>query len=270
MKEGSFYAAKNSKYEKAPLTEQRIRLEPSRILGTSTHCVSRERQIMAMEYIYLEDTTEQPVSLRNFKGLQYTFTNYPNCGCLEIFNDHGKLEAEFPVNNRTCYVLTRRNQSALQLQKVISPHKTLDKLFWLFGFGGKQRCGNSEGFRQACKEFQEQHSHLDVVTDCFNYGGMVCEFAFTRSDSSTGSQPVAFYCELPNDPTGLAILGKELDYRLVKKLHDRMANFKYPLQYVIHLFKGATMSYPVETREFFQNELHHLEKDVYYADPWGF
>lgn len=264
MKEGSFYAAKNSKYEKAPLTEQRIRLEPSRILGTSTHCVSRERQIMAIEYIYLEDATEQPVLLRNFKGLQYI----SDCGYLVILNAHGKLLAEFPVNNRTCYVLTRRNQSSLQLLKVTPPRKSVfDMLFWLFGFGSKQRCDDHKHFIRVCEEFQEQHSHLDVVTDCFNYGGMVCEFAFTRSDSSTGSQPVAFYCELPNDPTGLAILGKELDYRLVKKLHDRMANFKYPLQYVIHLFEWITMSYPLETREFFQNELHYLEKDVYYIDP---
>lgn len=220
---------------------------------------------MAMEYVYFDEPTKEPVALRNFRGLYYTYED----GAMEICNGRGEQVGFFTVNRRTCYMLQRRNQSALQLHKVTPPRSCVDVDLWLFGFGKKLRCDSREGFQEACHEY-EGRSHQQVKIRDFSWGGLDLEYAFVgRVGTKSDFVPVAYYYFM-REGTAWAFNGKEIEYRLIEAVHNAVGGFKYPLQYVIHTFKGNTMSYPVETREFFRKKLGYVNRnDVYYADLPG-
>ena len=213
---------------------------------------------MAMEYIYVCQRTEQPVALCNFKGLQY------NCDCLilEIANSQGKREASFCVEKYNCYMLERRNQSALQLHKVTPPRFCMDTLLWLFGFGRKQHCDSLDSFTQICKDYREAHPNLQIETKEINSNGTHVKYAFVNDRYIS---PIAYYYKQA-EGTAWSLWGKETSYEIVAEMHSALGKFKYPLQYVIHTFKGSTMSYPVETRKFFRSSLGYWDEAVYYAD----
>ena len=80
--------------------------------------------------------------------------------------------------------------------------------------------------------------------------------------------PVAYYYQIGGG--AWAFYSKKIQYALVADLHSTLDGFKYPLQFVIYVFRGATMSYPNETREFFRGTLGcQYRNDVYYADLPG-
>ena len=135
---------------------------------------------------------------------------------------------------------------------------------WLFGFGRKQHCESYESFTQAWKDYQNTHSDQQITERSVDFGGSYLYYAFVFENSSV--KPIAYYYELA-DGTAWAFLGKETEYRFIYELHNVLHRFKYPLQYVIYMFQWLTMSYPMETKDFFQNKLRYCDKYVYYASP---
>lgn len=219
---------------------------------------------MAMEYLYMDQGAEHLEVLQNFRGLQWY---YDGGDVLEILDEHGDQKAFFYVQPRTCYLLQRRNQSALRVHEVTPPRFCVDVLAWMFGFGRKQRCDDYNSFVQACNEYQATHPDLRFIENGIEQYGMCFRYAFALRDDC--AYPVAYYYRLPGD-TNWAFFGKELEYGIVANMHRALGKFKYPLQYMIHLFRCVTMSYPVETREFFRDTLGHRTEKVHYAsDPEG-
>ena len=216
---------------------------------------------MAMQYVYTDQSTKELVKLKNFGGLQYSYDDYNEC--LEIFDSQGEHVAFFYVKPHTCYLLQRRNQSQLQLHEVTPPSFCMDQILWLFGFGRKHRCESRDSFAQACAEYQKAHPDLQVIVKEAEPVGVRVKYAFAWGRNATLC-PVACFYEIAEGTTW-AFFGKEAEYRVIAAMHKALGNFHYPLQYVIHLFKGVTMSYPVETRKFFQEELGYYAANVYYA-----
>ena len=220
---------------------------------------------MAMEYIYVCDYTKVPVALRNFKGLYYEYT-YESHPYLYITDEKGESVASFAVEDRTCYLLQRRNQSALQLHKVTPPHYCVDVDFWLFGLGRKVHCESEDAFRAKCEEYRKENPNIQISFREFEYLGFYLRYAFV--ETKFRRQAIAYWYSMPGE-TSWAWHGKEIHYQLIKKLHG-VFEFQYPLQYTIHIFKGNTLSYPVETRDFFRKHLGYFHRnDVYYADLPG-
>ncbi len=223
---------------------------------------------MAMEYIYIYRFIEESIKLKNFKGLQYRYTYDNFCASgreeLEITDANGNRKAVFEIERRTCYLLTRRNQSSLQLHKVTPPFRYVDVIPWLFGFGRKHHCCDDNNFIQTCKEFQKKHPNLQLTVNEIWYLGAYLKYAFvagkTYKDDCT---PVAYYYKLPDD-VSWALSSKEVTWYFIAEMHRALWCFKYPLQYVIHIFENIAMSYPTETEKFFRTQLGYRKKDVEY------
>ena len=217
-----------------------------------------------MEYIYLEQSTKEPVKLEHFRGLSYSYD--AAWSDLTITDSNNNSVAQFTVQPEECYLLQRRNQSALQLHKVTPPKFCMDEVIWLFGFGSKHRRDSIEAVDQACEEYQAAHRNAQVVIREVDNHGLYMKFAFTRRDNNI--TPIAHYYRIPSG-TAWALSQKDIMYYAVYEMHGALSKFQYPLQYVIHCFRGSTMSYPVETRDFFRNKLYIRDNDVYYADLPG-
>lgn len=215
---------------------------------------------MAMEYIYIEqDLNTQPTELKNFKGLRYIYRG----GALELVDERGKQKALFQVEERVCYVLQRRNQSALQLHRVTPPSKCVERIPWLFGFNRSHRCDSEKDFYRVCREYQ-QSENADRLR-VRNIDGTAAYLAFAFANNANGLLPVAYYSE-QYDGTAWAFYGEETVRNFVERLHGSMGQFKYPLQYAVRIFQGAAMFYPNETKEFFQEKLGYGgRKDVCYV-----
>ena len=223
---------------------------------------------MAIEYIFLDQTKTVNLQNPNFCGLQYNYDEWSTDeGTLEIVNAAGEQKAFFHVKPWSLYCLQRRNQSALQLHEVTPPRLCRDQIPWLFGFGSKHRCKSQQDYARACELYQAAHPDLKVITEDTSYNGAYLLYAFVagRDDFTT---PVAYYCKWPED-VAWAMFGKGVMYKFTSELYHSLRKFQYPLQYAIHVFKGATMSLPMETREFFQEELYIGDKSVYYSYPDG-
>lgn len=219
---------------------------------------------MAMEYIYLDRTTKEPVELKNFKGLRYFYEEEcGDTGTLEILDARGEQVAFFRVKPYACYLLQRRNQSALQLHEMTPPRVFRDRVPWLFGFGRKQRCESVAQLEQACQEYRAAHPHAEVVIREISYYGSYLRYAFAVGEYTT---PVAYCCKWAENGTW-AFFGDDTICEFIADL-DRELKFKFPLQYVIHQVKAMATTYPVPTKKFFQDRLGYYDKSVYYAsDP---
>ena len=219
---------------------------------------------MAMEYVYVGETSTNIINLPKFGDLCYSYDG--RSGTLKITDGNGEQKALFYVKPDTCYMLQRRNKSALQLHEVTPPHFCVDTALWLFGFVRKHRCDNQNSFEQACDDFQKAHPDFQVTKMEIDYAGSCLKYAFVSGTNRTSDYlPVAYCYRLVRD-TAWAFHGKETLYEVIARMHGSLGNFRYPLQYVIHIFKSTTISYPTETRDFFQKRLGYWNDDVYYAD----
>jgi len=218
---------------------------------------------MAMEYIYLDYTTTQPVELKKFNGLQYSYEEEcKDTGTLEITDTQGQQKAFFRVKPHTCYVLQRRNQSALQLHEVTPPRVFRDRTPWLFGFGSKHRCDSRSKLAQVCQEYQDTHPGSVVVMRDLYHLGSYLTYAYAVGKFTT---PVAYCCKWAED-SAWGFFGDDTICEFIAEMYMNLGEFRYPLQYVIHQVKAMATTYPVRTRKFFQERLGCYDKDVYYAD----
>lgn len=220
---------------------------------------------MAMEHIYFDHDIERPVELKKFKGFSYQYEKWSRDeGTVEIFDHHGEQVASFQVKPDTCYVLQRRNQSALQLHEVTPPRVFRDRAAWLFGFGSKQRCDSWEKLCQAGQAYQEAHPNSKLLTSSVSSYGSYLTYVYAAGDYVT---PVAYYCEWA-DNEAWAFVGDDTICEVIATMH-RDLNFRYPLQFVIHQVKAMASLYPVGARNFFQGRLGIYDEDAYYADEYG-
>lgn len=227
---------------------------------------------MAMEYLYFDHNTEQPVPLKHFKNLMYEYEEWSGDeGHVEIIDRHDNYEASFQVKHRTCYLLQRRNQSALQLHEVTPPRILRERAPWLFGFGSKQRYDSRNSFSQACLEYCVAHPSVELTVRRTSCNGSYLEYAFAIDERMIGSGcatvPVAYWRQW-NDDTAWAFFGDDTICEFIAEMY-RDLDFKYPLQYVIELVKGMATTYPVPTRGFFQEKLGIYDKNAYYASEYG-
>ncbi len=221
---------------------------------------------MAMEYLYFDHDTEQPVALKHFKGLMYKYEEWPDGeGCVEVVDCDGDHMAFFYVKHRTCYLLQRRNQSALQLHEVTPPRIHRERVPWLFGFGSKQRYDSASSFDQACQKYRAAHPDVKLIVKDISDNGSYLTYAFAIGERAT--TPVAYYCQWSED-TAWAFFGANTICEFIAEMY-RDLNFKYPMQYTIKLVKGMATTYPVPTRDFFRERLGIYDKDAYYADEYG-
>lgn len=216
---------------------------------------------MAMEYIYLDHDIKQPVALTKFKHLMYRYeVRCGGEGFLEILDHHGDRVASYHVKSNACYVLQRRNQSALQLHEVTPPRIFRERITWLFGFTSKHRCDSIEKFDQVCEEYEVTHHCSLIVRDIY-YAGSYLAYAFAMGDYTT---PVAHYCLWANNGAW-AFFGDDTTCKFIDRIHQDLT-FKFPLQYVIHQVKTIASLSSVDAMNFFHNELLCYDINVYYAD----
>lgn len=212
----------------------------------------------------MDRITKAPVKLDKFTDLRYNYDEeYEDTGVLEIINARGEQVAFFRVKPHACYLLQRRNQSALQLHEMTPPRVFRDRTPWLFGFGGKQRCESRSKLDQACREYQVAHPNLKVIVKDLYHAGSFLSYAFAVGDFTT---PVAYYCEWAKNETW-AFFGDDTILKFIAEMYKDLS-FKFPLQYVIHQVRDMATTYPVPTKKFFQETLGCYNKGVYYAsDP---
>ncbi len=220
---------------------------------------------MAMEYIYFDHDIKQPVELKKFKGLSYQYEKW-DCdeGTVEILDPHGEHVASFRVKPDTCYLLQRRNQSALQLYEVTPPRVFRDRAPWLFGFGSKQRCDSWDKLCQVGRAYQEAHPNSKLLMSSVPSHGSYLTYVYAADDYAT---PVAYCCEWAKDEAW-AFFGNDTICEVIATMY-RDLNFKYPLQYVVHQVKAMATTYPVGTKEFFQGQLGIYDEDLYYGSEYG-
>ena len=222
---------------------------------------------MAIEYIYFDhDTIDRPAELKKFKGLSYQYEKW-SCdeGTVEILNPHGEQVAFFRVKPDTCYVLQRRNQSALQLHEVTPPRILRERIPWLFGFGGKHRCGSRDELEQVCQEYRTVHPDVKVIVRDLYHAGSYLTYAYAVGKYTT---PVAYYCIWGDGIPCFVGEGESTTCEFIIKMY-RDLNFKYPLQFVVHQVKAMAMLYPMGTKQFFHGRLGIYDNDLYYADEYG-